>query len=401
MFSINKLQRGVFFASACWLLLDAGAGQAASFGPELTFEARYDDNVLKRPEGLQDFVTAYIPRLKATEVHGVFPWEMRLRRTLVSYRRDPAPIALSDLVMMRGAYYMAAAESVSAGFRYTRSSEPVDVDEDGMVTGGDVFATSGRLGIHSWRADGEVRARSWAYGRSGLSDGRAQGWELRYYPVRTRGTGWLVSYRGDNLDLDRRGLTAHVVSTGIKRTNLTWLSSEVELGGVSIQYEDGSPDQSHPAGALGLVATRGEQATPMVARFRVAHDVTTTAIAELSQSWEVARVTARWEKSLDAEGGIYRSPTLSQRFSTGLQVSPDGVRRIALEGSYRNVRAFRGESVDADILRLSTSYSTSLTSWLYGRATYDFLRQHVPPGGRGVEFTRNRLILSLVAGVPR
>jgi hypothetical protein len=338
--------------------------------------------------------------MRATEVEGVFPWELRLRRTMASYRRDPAPIALSDLAMMRGAYYLAAQESVSAGYRYTRSSEPTEVEEDNIVTGGDVFANDGHLGIHSWRAEGEVRMRSWSYQRAGLSDGAAQAWDLRYYPVRSRDMGWIVDYRGDNLDLDKRGLTAQVVSTGIKRSHASWLSSEVELGGAHVQYEDGAPDENHPAGAIGLVLERGEQASPTRVRFRLAHDVTTTSIVELQRSWEVLRVTGRWENSLDAEGGVYRSPTVSRRASLSLQASPDGVRRVTLDGSYRRVRTFRGESVDANILRLAVGYATPVRSWLWARTSYDFIRQQTPPGGRALEYTRNRFLVSLTAGVP-
>lgn len=401
MFLVKKLQRGVLLAPALWLLLQCSASEAASFGPELTFEARYDDNVLKRPLELGDFVTVLVPRLRATEVEGVLPWELRLRRTLVSYSRDPAPVALSDLAMLRGAYYMAARESISVNYRYTRSSEPIEVDEDAVVTGGDVFANSGNAGVYSWRAEGSVRARSWSYQRGELSDGHAQGWDLRYYPVRTRHTGWYVDYDGQNLDLDQRGITAHVLTTGVRRTHTTWLSSEAEIGRASVHFDDGARDENKMAGAMGLVLERGDQATPMRARFRVAHDVTTTSIAELQQSWEVARVTARWESSLDAEGGIYHSPTVSRRVSLSLLASPDDVRRLALDASYRRVRQYRGESVDANILRLSAAYSTALNSWLRGRVSYDYVRQEVPPGGRALEFNRNRIILSLTAGVPR
>jgi hypothetical protein len=401
MFLAKKLRCGVMLAPACWLLLSCSTTQAASFGPELTFEARYDDNVLKRPNSLDDFVTVLVPRLRATEVEGVLPWELRLRRTLVSYSRDPALVALSDLAMLRGAYYMAASESVSVGYRYTRSSEPVEVDEDAVVTGGDVFANSGNVGIYSWRAEGSVRARSWAYQRAGLSDGHAQGWDLRYYPVRTRDTGWYFDYDGQNLDLDERGITAHVVTTGLRRAHASWISTEAEIGGATVHFDDGADDQNKVAGAIGLVVERGEQASPIRARFRLAHDVTTTSIAELQRSWEVARVTARWESSLDAEGGIYHSPTLSRRVSLSLLASPDDVRRIALDASYRRVRQYRGESVDANILRLSAAYSTALNSWLRGRASYDYVRQDVPPGGRALEFNRNRVILSLTAALPR
>jgi hypothetical protein len=149
------------------------------------------------------------------------------------------------------------------------------------------------------------------------------------------------------------------------------------------------------------VIERGEAAAPIRARFRLAHDVTTTSVAELQRSWEVARVTARWESSLDAEGGVYRSPTSSRRVLLSMQASPDGIRRFGIDGSYRRVRAFRGESVDANVLRFALSYATPVKSWLWARTSYDFVRQEVPPGGRALEFTRNRFIVSLTAGVPR
>ena len=401
MFLPEKLRRGVLFAPACLLLAAAGPAHAAAVGPELTFEARYDDNILKRNDGLQDFLSVLVPRIRATEVEGVHPWELRLRRTMVSYARDPAPVALSDLVMGRGAWYMAAMESVSAGFRYTRSSEPIDVEDDGIVTGSDVFATSGRVGIETYRADGEFRARSWAYERAGLSDGQSQGWGVRYFPLRTRDTGWILGYRGEHLDLDVRGLQAHVFTTGIKRQNTPWLSSELEIGGTTVRYADGAPDDRHLAGAFGFVATRGSEVAPTIARFRIAHDVTTTSIAELRHSWEASRLTARWESSLDAEGGIYHSPTVSRRGTVSLEISPDGVRRVVLESSYRRIRPFRVESVTANILRLSASYAFPLNSWMRAQAGYDFQRQDVPPGGHAVEFDRNRVIVSLTAGMPR
>jgi hypothetical protein len=403
VFLDKKLRRGVLFAPVCCALLGAGTSQAASFGPQITFEARYDDNVLKTPQPLSDFVTVLIPRLRATEVEGKFPWELRLRRTVAAYRNYPDPLALSDLAMLRGAYYMAAQESVSVGYRYTRSSEPSEVENDAIMTGGDVYANDGRMGIHSWRAEGEVRARSWAYERPGLSDGQAQGWDVRYFPVRTRDTGWLFDYSGENLDLDVRGLTAHTLTTGIRRTHSTWFSSEAAFGGAHVQFDDGSEDESHLAGMVGMVVERGEESAPIRARFRVAHDITTTGVAEIQRSWEVARVTARYESSLDAEGGVYRSPTVSKRAALSTQFSLDGIRRIGVDLSYRKVRPFRvqSESVDADILRFGLSYSTPLKSWLWSRASYDYVRQDVPPGGRAVEFARNRFIVSFVAGVPR
>jgi hypothetical protein len=302
--------------------------------------------------------------------------------------------------MFRGAYYMAASESVSVGYRYTRSSEPIEVDEDAVVTGGDVFANSGNVGIASFRAEGSLRARSWSYQKAGLSDGHAQGWDFRYYPVRTRDTGWYFDYDGQNLDLDERGITAHVVTTGVRRMHASWISSEAEIGGANVHFDDGADAENKVAGAIGLVVERGEQASPIRARFRLAHDVTTTSIAELQRSWEVARITARWESNLDAEGGIYHSPTVSRRLSLSLLASPDDVRRVALDASYRRVRQYRGESVDANILRLGASYSTILNSWLRGRVMYDYTRQEVPPGGRALEFNRNRVTLSMTAALP-
>jgi hypothetical protein len=402
VFLAEKLRRGAVLAPACLLLsLAAPSADAASFGPELTLEARYDDNVLKRTDGMQDYLSVLVPRLRATEVEGVRPWELRLRRTMVSYGRDPQPVALSDLMMGRGAWYMAAMESVSAGFRYTRSSEPTEVEEDAIVTGGDVFSTSGRIGIDTYRAEGELRARTWSYSRAGLSDGSSQAWGFRYFPMRTRDSGWLFAYRGENLDLDRRGLEAHVVTSGFQRRHATWLSSEIELGAVAVSYDDGADDDRHAAGAVGLVATRGEQGAPLSARLRIAHDVTTTSMAEVRQSWEAARVTARWESTLDAEGGIYRSPTVSRRAVLSLEASPDGVRRVVLEGSYRRVRPFRVESVAANLLRFSISYALPVNNWLRARVGYDHVRQDVPPGGRAVEFDRNRILVSFTAGVPR
>ena len=78
------------------------------------------------------------------------------------------------------------------------------------------------------------------------------------------------------------------------------------------------------------------------------------------------------------------------------------VRRVVLDGSYRQVRPFRGtQSVDANIWRFAVSYATPLKSWLWARTSYDFVSQKVPVGGRGDEFERNRLILSFTAGMPR
>lgn len=402
MFFSKKLWRGVSLASACGLLLAFGMAEAASMGPELDVEARYDDNVLKTPHGLSDFVSVFIPRMRATEVEGMFPWELRLRSTVASYGRAPSPIALSDLVLMRGAYYMAAQESVSVGYRYTRSSEPTDFEETNIITGGDVYANSGHLGINAWRAEGDLRVRTWSYERAGLSDGASQALDLRYYPIRARNLGWIVDYRGDNLDLDDRGLTSNVLTTGIQRSHARWLSSEASFGVEHATFDDGSPDENHPAVALGLVIERGEQASPTRARFKIAHDLTTTGIAEVQRSWEVMRVIARYEKTLDAEGGVYRSPTLSRRAGLSIQATPDGVRRVMLDGSYRQVRPFRGtQSVDANIWRFAVSYATPLKSWLWARTSYDFVSQQVPVGGRGDEFERNRFILSFTAGMPR
>ena len=139
---------------------------------------------------------------------------------------------------------------------------------------------------------------------------------------------------------------------------------------------------------------------PFDARARIARDVSTTGMAELWRSGANTWMAARWERTLDARGGLFDEPTL--RDLAGLEVRDTlGGRTVAmLKGSYARTRPRVGGGPRVDNRNASASLSRQLQPWLTARATYLYSLQTEIRDTGSQDSTRSRAELTLTAALP-
>jgi hypothetical protein len=381
------------------LLLGPSHGWAATWGPQLRLETRYDDNVFQDSTGTEDVVTAVTPGILLRREDSIFPWELSARRTFASYHRSEYPDTRTDRVVVQFDYMPSENSSIGGDYRFVRSRDPIDFDQRAILTPGVTTTSTGSANANTWRGEGSFRFNERQYRSPELADGISRSWLLNLFPIRTATTAWIVGYRGRDLDSGgRTALTSHVVTAGVRRFHTKHLSSELQIGAVETDFADSSARERRAAVSAEIKGVRAHIGYPVVARFRVAHDVTTTLAGEVSQNLRNGRIFASWERLLDVEGAVFRNPTVTQRGTWGVQDTVWGAKVIALEGSVARTRPLRAAGRKVDVYRASVSFSTPIGPWLTGRTGYDFLRQDAPEGSDARDFRRNRFVVSLTTG---
>ncbi len=400
MFIIHKPGRIAVTVLAMTLAIGARLGQAATLLPETTFEARYDDNVLRVRDGSDDFLGVFTPGARIIGGSEHLPWQLRATRSLVSYGRDAELRVLSDLASAKASYIGRGVDSVDVDVRYRRSTDPIDAGDDGVAFRDFVRKWDGVARLATWRGAANLRLREWTYGDAELTDGRSRNAAVRFYGFRDRTSGIFGTWTGRDLELPSQGLDLQVFTAGVERRHAEDLYSHVEIGAYGATFDDGAADDRGVAGMLEIETVRGSGGDPVTFRARIADDVTTTGHLEVEAVRSRFRLSTRYESLLDVEGGIYKSPNLTRRFRFALDGSPDGIRVVRLEGSMGKARPFHGAGPHADTNRLGLSVTFPMRLWLAGRAGYDFLRQDVP-GDSERDFSRHRLMFSLTARRPQ
>jgi len=370
--------------------------QAARLWPELKAETRFDDNVLRRSEKLQDVIGALTPRLRVTGDEPTWAWELSGQRTFGAYGRDLDPIILGDRLSAHSLYQPSENESLLVDYSYVDALDPFEFD-GGLLQRRNSERAKGQARLALHRLEAQVAGRGWWYQEPGFEDGRARSWGIRTFPMRTRISSLSLGHHQQRLDIGDRGLRVDVTTIGARRQHARWLRSEIEVGRSETRFVDGSPSEVNAAGAIAVWMQRGHRADPVEVYVRLARDVTTTVSASVERSWEAGHVKAMVERLLDVEGGLYRNPTAVRRVVMEWQSSTRDARIFTLRGTYGRVRPFRGSGTNANVFRISARFEVPMRPWLTFKSSYDFWRQEYPGGGPDEDFDRHRVAVALTA----
>lgn len=370
---------------------------AVTWLPEFGILGRYDDNVLNRAEGSEDFVKAVIPGLTIFKYHPITSYELKARTSLISYSRTNVGTSRNDQASLTFDHRPGIFNQIEARGRYVRSVDPIDFQDGVVTTRGDVTNVFSRANADFRRVGAGIRHRLWDYDDSGLADGNAIDAAGRLYPIRTDITKGTLEIRRRELSIgSKRTLRADYQTFSLSREHSAMLSTEYTAGRVQVDYgaEDGS--EVRPAVAFGVTRKGGDPEAPVTLRLRVADDIATTVEASIDVDRDGRSATLAWDTSVQADGGLYRVATLLRRGSATVRDTLYGGQVIDVGGSYGRTRALRGDGPEVNLWRAGAGISSPFGGWLTGRLGWDYLRQDNPESG-AIVFDRSRFTLTLTA----
>ncbi len=178
------------------------------------------------------------------------------------------------------------------------------------------------------------------------------------------------------------------------------LSSQLEVGLADtkdVQHDTHRRDLAVSAEVAGVGLALG---LPFDVGARIARDVSTTGSAQLERSMANSRIAARWERSLDAEGGLFKEPTLRDLFGFEVRDTIGGRTIASIEASYGRTRSRVGEGLRVENRNASASLSRQMSPWLAARASYFYSRQTESRGASPQDSERNRAEFALTAAIP-
>jgi hypothetical protein len=244
------------------------------------------------------------------------------------------------------------------------------------ASGGAAASGEAAARVSAWRGETGYQARTSAHGGSTQSDGWSQSADAILYPARSSQGAWLArgAYREWTLN-DVRALSSVTGTTGYRRAHTPLLRTEGEVGVVAERDADGNTQDPKPAWSFGIEGIARALGLPIESRLRAVHDLITGGEAELRRSVGGMGVSAGWKRSLEAEGGRFDVPVVKDYATVGLEDSLVADAVISVEGSYGRTRPREAGADQIEDYRAQGSVSRPFRPWLWGRATYSYLRQ--------------------------
>ena len=369
--------------------------------PELKLEARYDDNIDRRENGSGDLVRVITPGLGAARAGRIASWQVWGRRSLISYTQSAASPTTTDAVSLRAAYARSAQTSLATDLQYLRSKDDLQPDQRSVPVSGQFKDADGTANLTLLGLEASAQVAAWDYSTPDRTDATTRRLAVNFIPMRTRTHAWLLSYRGQELDLSgKRSLASAAVLAGFRRRHSRRLASEWGLGVAEVKDRPGASAARRMAVTAGLKIFRRDPGEEVIAEARLERDAATTMKATVRKRLPIGAASVNWETRLNAEGGYYTQPTVARRASAAIVDTLAPGTTLSFEASYGWTRPFRGPEHRADTYRAGAFLSTPVQPWINGRVGYDFLRQTDPDRAVPLNFRRSRLVLSLTAVIP-
>lgn len=378
---------------------DAAAQIPADFWqPGVTVAARYDEADATSYGGR--WITIVTPHLALEHRSPLANWELRGRRSFESYANARSPRPATDVASARISGAPAEHLEVTLAGYYQRVRDPIQGDPHSTLTSGETATSSASGRVRGWRGEAAYQERARAFEAAALTDAKLQSGSAAVFPLRSEQGLWLIGWRGLRWTFrDQRALTASIVTVGLRRVHSDFWSSELELGGAAVaDPANGTRSRrlAVVAGSTGFGRTLG---LPFDARFRVAHDVTTTALAEVWREVVGTRLAGRWERTLDAEGGVFDRPTVRNLVAVVIKDTLSGIAILGVEGSYAHAATRREAGPRVGTFRAMVSAARDLWPWMTGRVAYSFVRQDRSEALGLPDYHRNRVEVSFTATV--
>jgi len=328
-------------------------------------------------------------------------WEIRGLRSFESYSSSSTLKPATDMASMWVSSEPTMRSKLTLDGAYLGSQDLFYLAPGTPLPSGRTELTSGSA--QALASLGEATYRVRAANHEGISraDGLDQAWSAAAFPVSSEHSRLLARWTQKDWWLDHRhALRVGMATAGYHRDHSPVLSSELEIGladSRDTQHGTQRRDFAISAGISGLGRAMG---LPFDARAQIAHDVSTTGSAQLWRSGVNTWLAARWERTLDAQGGLFAEPTLHDLFGLELRDTLGGRTVATLKGSYARTRPLVGDDHRVEVRNASASLSRQLQPWLTAKAAYLYSRQTEIQGAGPPSSERSRAELTLTAELP-
>jgi len=384
-----------------WLNLDGRSrALAGGFAPGITVGSRFDERSPSALNGWQ-WVASVAPQLTIDRPGPVTRWGISALRSYESHSSSRAIKPATDLASLSVSSAPTKRSELALDGAYVRSQDLFYIAPGTPLPSGQTEIASGSVQAISSRGEATFQFRSTNYDAADMADGLDQAWTAAVFPMSAEHSHLLVRWTQKDLRLDNsRALRVGAATAGYHRDHTPVLSSELEIGLADSRDAQRGTERRDFAVFAGISGLGRAVGLPFDARAQIARDASTTGSAQLSRSGANTWLVARWERTLDARGGLFDEPTL--RDLVGFEVRDTiGGRTVAmLKGSYARTRPRVADGLRVEVRNASASLSRQLQPWLTAKAAYLYSRQTEIQGADPQDSERSRAELTLTAALP-
>ncbi len=383
-----------------WLNLDGGSrALAGGFSPGMTIGSRVEKRSTSAVNGGQ-WVASVAPQLTIGRPGPVTSWEISALRSYESYFSSSATRPATDLASIRASSAPTKRSELTLDGAYLRSQDLFYLAPGTPLPSGQTELCSGSVRALSSREEATYQIRATNYKVADKPDGFYQAWSAAVFPMTIEHSRLLVRWKQKEWRLNHsQALRVAVATAGYRRDHSPVLSSEFEIGVADSRDALHGTQRRDLAVSAGISGVGRAVGLPFDARALIARDMSTTGSALLWRSVANTWLAARWERTLDAQGGLFDEPTL--RDLVGFEVRDTlGGRTVAiLKGSFARTRSRVGDTLRVEDRNASASLSRQLQPWLTARVTYLYSRQTETRTAAPQDSRRSRAELSLTAAL--
>ena len=384
---------------ACLNLGGRSRALAAGFSPGVAVGSRFDER--SSSVGNQgQWVTWVAPQLTIGRPGPIVSWELSGLRTFESHSYSRALAPATDVAALRASSAPSEYSELSLQGSYLRSQDLFYLASGEPLPAGQTEISSGSFRALSLLGEATYQIRAANHEAADKADGLSLAWSAAIFPVRGEHSRLLVRWTQRDWWLDHdQALRVSVATAGYRREHSPVLSSQLEVGWADAKDVQGNTQRRTFAVAAGVAGLGQAMGLPFDVRARIARDVSTTGTAQLWRSVSNSWVAARWERSLNAEGGLFKEPTLRDLFGFEVRDTIGGRTIAAVDGSYARTAPRVGDGLRVENRNASASISWLLQPWLTARAAYFYSRQTESRGVVPQDSERSRAELSLTAAI--
>lgn len=370
------------------------------FSPGITLGSRVDERSSSVVNAGQ-WVGLVAPQLTISRIAPAANWQVSALRSFESYSSSPTPKPATDFDSLRVWSAPISHSVLALDGAYLRSKDLFYLAPGTPLPAGQSELASGSVAATTSIAEATYKIRAANYEASDKADGLTQAWSAAVFPMSNEYSHLLVRWTQKDWWVNHsRALRVGAATAGYHRDHTAEVSSELEIGVAVSKDDQHGTDRRDLAVSAGISGLGRALGLPFDARAQLSRDIATTGTAVLWRSVASGAVEARWERTLDALGGLFDEPTL--RDLVGLEVRDTlGGRTVAtLKGSYARARLRTGEAFRVEDRNASASLSRELYPWLTARAAYLYSRQTETRGAAPQDSERSRGELTLTAALP-
>ena len=389
---------GLFVA---WLNLNGRSrALAGGFAPGVSVGSRFDQRS-NTATTVGEWIASLAPQLTIGRGGPLATWELAGRRSYDSFSSALTPQPVTDQASAH--VWSTPAEHAELGLdaTYLRSKDLFVLNPGSPETSGQTELSRGAARVISSIESARYAIEATNHASKGLADGIAQDWTAALVPFRSESSRLSAGWWQRDAWIDRRrALGVRVATVGFHRDHSPDLASDLALGMADTRDLQHDTRRRDLAVSAGIVVGGLGFGLPFDAEARIAHDVATTGTAQLSRSGANASAAVRWERSLDAEGGLFTEPTLHDLVGFEVQDTLGGVTVAAVSGSIGRTTARVGSGLRIENRNASASLSRPVQSWLTAKVAYYYSNQIEYRIATPQDSKRSRVEMSLVAVLP-